>query len=98
MPAVVTLLYPAVAFDWDYYINKHMTLVQTQLSSKGLQKWEVIKLDPSSGNCCQCMLYFEKQEQFTDAMKEHGIELMADKANYTEGNATVAMGVVVGSG
>jgi hypothetical protein len=42
MPALVTFLYPAIegeTFNEDYYLNKHMAMVEEKLSPIGLQHW-----------------------------------------------------------
>jgi hypothetical protein len=51
-PGVATVLYPVTAtstFDYDYYMAKHMPLVEKTWGSQGLRSWSVIKLDPSGG-------------------------------------------------
>ncbi|KFY26714.1 hypothetical protein V493_03915 [Pseudogymnoascus sp. VKM F-4281 (FW-2241)] len=98
MPALITLLYPAVEFDLDYYLNSHMKLVQEKWGKSGLRSWSVTKLDPSSGNIAQCSLVWDSVEAFQNAVtSEVGASVMADIANYTKGKPSTIVGEIVGT-
>ena len=89
----VSVLYPneeGKKFDLDYYLNKHLPLVQGLLGSMGLQKGEVEKgissADPSQPAPFVVIghLFFETTEQVHAAFSTHGREIMGDIKNFTE--------------
>lgn len=96
MPVIVTLLYPAVPFDNNYYLTKHMPMVASKWTSKGMTSWQVVELDSSSGYCVECIMEFESKESFAKAMEEDGKEVMSDIPNYTEGKPLQFLGAVTG--
>ncbi|KAL5313310.1 hypothetical protein ACEPPN_019043 [Leptodophora sp. 'Broadleaf-Isolate-01'] len=98
MPALVTLLYPAVEFDLDYYLNSHMKMVQEKWTKSGLQSWSVTKLDPTSGNVVQYSLVWDSAEAFQKtATSEVGASIMADVPNFTKGTPSSMVGEIVGT-
>ncbi|KAL5327845.1 hypothetical protein ACEPPN_005551 [Leptodophora sp. 'Broadleaf-Isolate-01'] len=101
MTVIVTLLYPkgSKPFDMDYYLNSHMQLLQKtwQNSSGGLQKWQVVKLDPSSGYVTKCILEWDNQENVAKAFgSEDGKKVLADIPNYCDVQPEQHVGEVVG--
>ena len=76
-------------FDLDYYVTKHMRLVQQRLGGLGLLRWEVDKGlaggAPGAPAPFACIghLYFNTVDAFQAAMKAHGKELVADVPNFT---------------
>jgi uncharacterized protein (TIGR02118 family) len=87
----VAVLYPnseGSSFDVDYYINKHMPLVQDRLQPYGLLGWEVdaglAGLDNAPAPfACIGYLLFTSQKEFHDGLAKVGEELFADVPNYT---------------
>lgn len=89
----VSVLYPneeGKKFDLDYYLNKHLPMVQGLLGSMGLQKGEVEKgvssADPSQPAPFVVIghLFFETTDQVHAAFSAHGRDIMGDIKNYTE--------------
>ena len=76
-------------FDLDYYVTKHMRLVQQRLGGLGLLRSEVDKGlaggAPGAPAPFACIghLYFNTVDAFQAAMKAHGKELVADVPNFT---------------
>ena len=76
-------------FDVDYYVKKHMRLVQQRLGGLGLLRWEVDRGlaggTPGAPAPFACIghLYFNTVDEFQAAMKAHGKELVADVPNFT---------------
>ena len=89
----VTVLYPneeGKKFDLDYYLNKHLPLVQGLLGPMGLQKGEAEKgvsgTDPNQPAPFVAVghLFFETTDQVHAAFATHGREIMGDIKNYTD--------------
>lgn len=58
----------------------------------------VVKLDPSSGHCVQCVMEWESAEAFAKMVaSQSGVEMTADIKNYTSGTPTIFVGDVVGN-
>ncbi|PVH70767.1 hypothetical protein DL98DRAFT_124320 [Cadophora sp. DSE1049] len=101
MTVIQTLLYPKGSqdFDMDYYLNKHMQMVQNawQNSSAGLQKWQVVKLDPSSGYVTKAVLTWESKSKVDAAFAgEDGKKILGDIPNYCNVEPEIHAGEVVG--
>ena len=89
----VSVLYPneeGKKFDFDYYLNKHLPMVQGLLSPMGMQKSEAEKgvssADPSQPAPFVAVghLFFETTDQVHAAFSAHGREIMGDIKNYTD--------------
>lgn len=89
----VSVLYPneeGKKFDFDYYLNKHLPMVQGLLESMGMQKGEAEKgvssADPSQPAPFVAVghLFFETTDQVHAAFATHGREIMGDIKNYTD--------------
>jgi uncharacterized protein (TIGR02118 family) len=100
----ISVLYPAgpgKTFDVDYYVKKHMTLVQQRLGTLGLIRWEVDKGmaggAPGAPAPFACIghLYFKSVADFHAAMKPHGKELFADVPNFTNITPQVQISEIV---
>ena len=87
----VAVLYPnseGSSFDVDYYINRHMNLVQDRLEPFGLLSWEV---DAGLGGmdnarapfACIGYMFFNSVEEFEKGISKAGEDLFADVPNYT---------------
>lgn len=100
----VTVSYPNEAgarFDLDYYLTKHMPLVQAKLSGRGLTGWTVDQglsggLPGSEAEfLIQGHLTFESVDAFEAAMASDGAEIMADIPNYTDIQPRIQVNKVV---
>src|SRR5689334_14679520 len=80
---------PGKTFDFDYYLNKHVPLVNQRLKPLGLVRYEIDRGlgggVPGSAPAYLCMgrLYFDTLEQFQQSLMQHGPELLADIPNFT---------------
>ncbi|KAG0653047.1 hypothetical protein D0Z07_0291 [Hyphodiscus hymeniophilus] len=97
MATTITLIYPAVDFDLKYYLNSHMPMVAKTWKNKGLTRWTVSEIDPSSGNSTQCILEFTSADAFQKAMAEDEAQIMGDIPNYTQGKPQIIIGKIVGT-
>jgi uncharacterized protein (TIGR02118 family) len=87
----VAVLYPnsdGTTFDVDYYINRHMQLVQNRLEPFGLLGWEVdaglAGMDNSSAPyACIGYMFFNSVQDFHTGLEKAGEDLFADVPNYT---------------
>ena len=87
----LTALYPTKAnaeFDFDYYTQKHMPLVESRLKDFGCIRTEVDRgLFTADGGSapfvCIGYVYFENLEGSKKGLEAHGEELMGDIPNYT---------------
>jgi uncharacterized protein (TIGR02118 family) len=85
----VSVLYPAkdgATFDHDYYLRKHMPMVEERLRGFGLRRWEVDRgIGPGGAPPFVAVghLYFDALADFEAGMSAHGKGLMADVPNYT---------------
>lgn len=89
----VSVLYPGgpgKKFDWDYYLDRHLTTAGRILHSFNLVRSEV---DKGIGTMQQGApapfittfnMYFNNIEDFQKAMAVHGNELMADIPKFTD--------------
>mgnify|MGYP001617688390 CR=1 FL=1 len=101
----VSVMYPSgegKKFDHDYYVTKHMGLVQQRLGGLGLVRWEVDKglaggaPGAPAPFACVGHLYFKSVPDFQAAMKPHGKELFADVPNFTNITPQVQVSEIVG--
>lgn len=87
----VTLLYPngeGKTFDMDYYIDKHVPMVQGKLGD-ACKKADVDQglsgAEPGSQAIYLAMshLYFDSVDAFQNSFAPHADEIMTDIPNYT---------------
>ena len=88
-----TALYPnqpGKRFDLEYYIHRHLALVNERLTPLGLIRYEVDEglssweEDSAPPFVCISHLYFETVEASRHAFATHANELVADIPNYTD--------------
>ena len=94
----VSICYPKTEdshFDMDYYINKHMKLVEERMDGYGLVDVAVDKVI-ANGLPKQAPVYaaigyltFETLEGFQNGMREHGREIVDDIPNFTNVHAVI---------
>ena len=101
----VSVMYPSgegKKFDVEYYVSKHMALVQQRLGSLGLLRWEVDKGMAGGAPGAPAPfaaighIYFSSIADFQAAMKPHGKELFADVPNFTNISPQVQISEIVG--
>ena len=93
----VSVMYPNGAdtrFDWNYYLTKHMPMVQAKLGAS-LKKVEV---DHGLGGgepgapapfVAMCHLHFDSVDAFQQAFGANAADIVADIPNYTNAQPTV---------
>ncbi len=100
----VTVMYPneeGKKFDMDYYLNKHIPMVQGLLASGGLVRGELEKgisgADPNSPPTYVVVghLYFNTVEEVHAVFSTHGRAIMGDIPNYTEIQPVFQIGEVI---
>jgi uncharacterized protein (TIGR02118 family) len=79
---------PGKKFDMDYYLNKHMPMVNNTLENLGLVRTEVDKGIGGMGGApapfvAICYMYFENIEAMQNSMSNSG-DLMSDLPNFSE--------------
>ena len=78
------------SFDFDYYVNKHMPLVQERLTTFGMRYYNVEKgisgTDPNSAPLYTAVgyLFFNDVDGVHEGFKNHGRELVGDVKNFTD--------------
>jgi uncharacterized protein (TIGR02118 family) len=101
----VSVFYPAAQgkkFDIDYYKNKHMKLVSDRLKAFGLVRTEVDKgvAGGAPGSAAPYVaighVYVNSIDGFQKGMGQHGKEIMADIANYTDIPPQIQISEIVG--
>jgi len=89
----ISVMYPVAAgnkFNMDYYLQKHMPMVRSRLSAKGMVKAEIDKglagATPGSPAPFAVIghLYFKSVNEFQAAFGAHAGEIMGDIPNYTD--------------
>jgi len=88
---ILSVLYPRTGeswFDYGYYLEKHVPLVQSRLSPMGLERAEIMRgnsaLDGSSaGFELIGFLGFSSLEAMQNGLAAHGNEILADIPNFT---------------
>ncbi|KEF53783.1 uncharacterized protein A1O9_10184 [Exophiala aquamarina CBS 119918] len=105
MPFHATVLYPNdddITFDMDYYLSKHMPLVQEKFGPHGLRRWEITEYGPGGDGAkpayhVQAMLVFDSQEDLGKALgSEDAKPVFADIPNFTNKQPVLMGGNVVG--
>lgn len=102
MPATITVLYPNVPdsrFDMDYYLSHHMPLGQKEMGTKA---WRVSKIvdvpgHPPAPYQVQAVLEFSSVEEIGEALTKGTERILADIPNFTDTQAVILVGEVVGS-
>jgi len=87
-----TIMYPptpSARFDMTYYIEKHMPMVKSKIGESCIGfTVESGLAGGAPGSPAPYVaigaLLFESMDKFGAAMAEHGAEIMADIANYTD--------------
>jgi uncharacterized protein (TIGR02118 family) len=71
-------------FDWDYYVNKHVPLVNQLLRTQLTVRKGIVALDGSPpAAVCVASIPVNSLEEFQAMMAEHGEAIMGDVPNYT---------------
>ena len=99
----LTALYPntpGAKFDFDYYASVHMALVKDRLTAFGLNNTEIIKgistlSDERAPYVCIGTLDFDDADGLKRGMGQHGEELVADIANFTDIEPTIQINDVL---
>ena len=98
----ITVAYPSGAdFDLDYYMSKHMPLVERTWAPMGLSGWRVLRGVPGQDGAAPvhqvtAELTFSSVEAFQKAASEHGTEIFADIPNYTQAKPVIQFHETVG--
>ena len=93
----VSVLYPntaGVKFDMDYYLTKHMPMVQQKLGAacKSMAIEEGLAGGAPGAPAtyvAMCHLGFDSVEAFQAALAPHAEEIMGDIPNYTNTQPTI---------
>lgn len=77
-----------VSFNYDYYLEKHIPLVKTELEDLGLEKLEVVMgqsgmMNKEPSFFAVANMYFEDAAAMANALKQGGQKLMEDLNNFT---------------
>lgn len=97
----VTVLYPSGAdakFDMEYYMSKHMPLVQAKWGSEGLKSWEVTKYIGTAQKTeppysVLATLNFESTAKFEAAATgPGGAAVMGDIKNFSNKDPIIIIG------
>ncbi|ESZ98617.1 hypothetical protein SBOR_0987 [Sclerotinia borealis F-4128] len=98
MTVIITVMYPKTetsTFDLDYYLKKHMPLVQEKWGPQGLKNWSVTKLDESGGYTMQALLWFESSEAWAKAGATDGPTIMKDISKFSSEQPLFVFGEVI---
>ena len=92
---------PGARFDEEYYMSKHMPMVQAKLGPHGMTGWSV---DKGLGGMMpgmpaefvfQAHLHFDNLESFQKGMGAEGAGILADIPNYTDIQPSVQVNQVL---
>ncbi len=105
MPATITVMYENVedaTFDLDYYMTKHMPLVDEKFKPFGLNGWRVLRgIGTPTGDkplySIIATLEFDRAEQFKEAVAAEGGPVFGDVPNFSNKSPVVVIGDVVGA-
>ena len=105
MATTITVLYENTeggTFDLDYYLAKHMPLVDEKFKPFGLRGWRVLQGigTPFGGEAKYRIianLEFDTPEQFRDAVAAEGGPVFGDVPNFTNISPVVVIGDLVGA-
>ena len=106
MPTTITVLYENVndaTFDLDYYMAKHMPLVDEKFKHFGIKGWRVLKaVGTVTGDKPRysiiANLEFDTAEQFKAAVAAEGGPVFGDVPNFSDKEPVVVIGDLVGAG
>ncbi|KAM3424308.1 hypothetical protein BST61_g11155 [Cercospora zeina] len=76
---------PDIQFDSEYYLEKHLAIVDKHWKACGLKSWTVVEFpegDPG-GLHTQAILLWDNVEQFEKAIEANIPEVMEDLKNYS---------------
>lgn len=104
----ITVLYPTPQdgnsdFNIEYYIGKHMELVEKAWQAVGIQAWQVIKftgvLDGSPAPyCVAAIVTFDSLDGARKAIAaEQSVEVIGDVPNFTNLKPLLMLGEIPGS-
>lgn len=88
---------PGADFNFDYYLNRHIPWARKLVPDSGTEIRRGISV-PAGGPVpylCLCRFWINSEEDYRAAMSEHGAELMADVANFTNIKPVVQIDEVV---
>lgn len=105
MATTITVLYENVedaTFDLDYYMAKHMPLVEHKFKPFGIKGWRVLKAvgTPFDGKPLYSIianLEFDTADQFRAAVAAEGGVVFEDVPNFSNKDPVVVIGDLVGS-
>ena len=105
MATTITVLYENVddaTFDLDYYMAKHMPLVDAKFKPFGLEGWRVLKAvgTPFGGKPAYSIianLEFATADQFRAAVAAEGGPVFGDVPNFSNKDPVVVIADLVGS-
>ena len=105
MATTITVLYENVddaTFDLDYYMAKHMPLVEEKFKPFGIKGWRVLKAvgTPVGGKPLYSVianLEFDAADQFRAAVAAEGGMVFGDVPNFSNKDPVVVIGDLVGS-
>ena len=105
MATTITVLYENVGdatFDLDYYMAKHMPLVEEKFKPFGIKGWRVLKAvgTPFGGKPLYSVianLEFDAADQFRAAVAAEGGTVFGDVPNFSNKDPVVVIGDLVGS-
>ncbi|KAI1486685.1 hypothetical protein F5X96DRAFT_653921 [Biscogniauxia mediterranea] len=97
-PGTLSIVYPAdTKFDMDYYLNKHMPLVQSLWQKYGLKGWKIAQYDEGAIYKVQAWLEFEDESGVAKAGAGPETKtLLADIPNYSDKDCIMLGGVITG--
>jgi uncharacterized protein (TIGR02118 family) len=105
MPTTITVLYENVddaTFDLDYYMAKHMPLVDEKFKPFGIKGWRVLKaVGTPTGEkplfSIIANLEFDDAAQFKAAVAAEGGPVFGDVPNFSNKSPVVVIGDLVGA-
>lgn len=105
MATTITVLYENVddaTFDLDYYMTRHMPLVDEKFARFGIKGWRVVKAvgTPTGEKPLYSIiatLEFDAAQQFKDAVAAEGGPVFGDVPNFSNKGPVVVISDVVGS-
>lgn len=98
---LVSVLYPSGAFNHDYYLKKHIPLVQARWQGMGLKEVRVLRGVGAPGGAAATyqvitLLTFSSLQDFQKCTAAHGEEIFADIPNFTSVQPVVQLNEPMG--
>lgn len=82
-----TVLYPnkdGAKFDFDYYMTKHIPMVEGFFGKKiDVLKGVLSPMNPRVPFICCARIWIDSMEHFQTTMQQHGSTILGDVTNYT---------------